>query len=119
MEYTLPILAAFGVLGILIHNLIKLNEINRAADGNINLWKYYKLERFSIALSCCVITVALIARTEISQLESVGKWLGLAFTTAGYMAQSIVITFMGRAKKFMEVQDQKDTPDKEYKPDQP
>jgi hypothetical protein len=105
MNYTLGMLAALGVLGILIHNLVKLNEINRAADGEINLWKYYKLERFSILLSCCVIVVALIARTEIKQLESAGKWLGLAFTGIGYMAQSIVISFMGRAQKFMDKQD--------------
>ena len=101
MNYTLLVLGALGMFGILIHNLVKLNQINRKSDGELDFGKYLKLERFSILLSMCVVAVALIAQQEIKQLESVGKWLGLSFVAIGYMAQSLVVTMIGRAEKFM------------------
>lgn len=106
MDYTILTLGALGLFGILIHNLIKLNNLNRANNGVLNLGKYLSIEKFSIMISVCVVIVALIARTEIKQLESVGKWLGLAFVTLGYMAQSIVVTFMGKAQKMLDNQNQ-------------
>jgi len=105
MEYTTYTLAACGLFGILIHNLMKLNDLNRANDGNINFRKYLKLEVFSILISFCVVIIALIARNEIKQLHDIGNWLALAFTAIGYMAQSIVIKFAGRAQKYMDNQD--------------
>lgn len=102
MNYTTLTLSLLGMLGIIIHNLVKLNSLNRLNDGQINIGKYWALEKFSIFISICVIIVALIARAEIKQLENVGKWLGLGFVTLGYMAQSIVVTFMGRAQKFID-----------------
>jgi len=102
MTYTTLILALLGVLGIVIHNLLNLNKINKANEGTVNLLKYWKLERFSLALSVCVLIVFLIARTEVKQLEAVGKWLGLSFVAIGYMAQSIVIAFEGKTQKFLD-----------------
>lgn len=107
MEYTNVILMVLGVTGIALHNLIKLNDINRANDGNVNLLKYWKLERFSIAISIIVVSGALVAKSEIAQLEQVGKWLGLSFVAIGYMAQSIVVKFMGKAQKFVDNQTDK------------
>lgn len=107
MEYTNLLLMALGGVGIALHNLIKLNDINKANDGNVNLLKYWKLERFSILISVIVVSGALIAKTEIAQLEQVGKWLGLSFVAIGYMAQSIVVKFMGKAQKFVENQTDK------------
>ena len=105
MDYTTYTLAALGLLGILIHNLVKMNSINRAAEGNINIWKYFRIEMFSILISVCVVIVALIARNEVKQLQQVGSWLGLSFVAIGYMAQSIVVSFMGKAQKFMDASD--------------
>lgn len=102
MNYTNFVLFALGMLGILIHNLIKLDGINRASNGQVKLGKYWALEKFSILISLCVVAVCLIARNEVEQLEKVGKWLGLAFVTVGYMAQSIVVTFMGRTQKYLD-----------------
>lgn len=102
MNYTTVTLAVLGLFGIVIHNLVKLNSLNRENKGEINIFKYWKLERFSIILSVCVVAVCLIARQEVKQLESVGKWLGLAFVAIGYMAQSIVVSFSGKAQKFIE-----------------
>lgn len=104
MEYTNLILLLLGVTGITLHNLIKLNDINRANDGNVNLLKYWKLERFSILISIIVVCGALVAKSEIKQLEQVSKWLGLSFVAIGYMAQSIVVKFMGKAQKFVDDQ---------------
>lgn len=107
MEYTNLLLMALGGVGIALHNLIKLNDINKANDGNVNLLKYWKLERFSILISIIVVSGALIAKSEIAQLEQVGKFLGLAFVAIGYMAQSIVVKFMGKAQKFVDNQTDK------------
>lgn len=101
MDYTLITLAGFGILGIFIHNLKNLNTLNRKSEGELNLVKYLKLEIYAILLSISVLTVALIAQQEIKQLEAVGKWLGLSFVAIGYMAQSIVISFAGRAETFL------------------
>ena len=102
MDYTNITLLGLGILGILMHNLLNLNKINKAAKGNINLLQYLKIEVYGILLSICVIFVCLIVKTEIQQLNAVGKWLGLSFVTVGYMAQSLVITFMGRAAKIID-----------------
>lgn len=102
MNYTNLVLFGLGMLGILIHNLIKLDGINRANAGTVKLGKYFALEKYSIFISLCVVGVCLLARNEITQLEKVGQWLGLAFVTAGYMAQSLVVTFMGRTQKYLD-----------------
>ena len=105
MDYSVITLAALGVFGVLIHNLVKLNELNKKLEGNINLWDYLKIERFAIILSLCVVAVALIVRSEVKQLEQVGNWLGIAFVAIGYMAQSIIVTIMGRGQKFLDNSD--------------
>ena len=105
MDYSVFTLGALGCFGVLIHNLVKLNELNKKLEGNINLWSYLKLERFAIILSLCVVAVALIVRTEVKQLEQVGNWLGIAFVAIGYMAQSIIVTIMGRGQKFLDNSD--------------
>lgn len=102
MNYTLITLALLGFFGIFIHNLKNLNTLNKKSEGKLNLVKYLKLEVYAILLSVSVVIVALIAQQEIKQLEAVGKWLGLSFVAIGYMAQSIVISFAGRAENFLD-----------------
>jgi len=104
MDYTVITLLTLGLFGILIHNLVKLNELNRASDGIMNYKKYFGLEKFSIMLSICVVVIALIVRSEIVQLEKIGKWLGVSFVAIGYMAQSLIVAFMGKAQKFIDNQ---------------
>ncbi|RUP39773.1 MAG: hypothetical protein EKK63_09040 [Acinetobacter sp.] len=98
MNYTGIILFGLGLLGILMHNLLKMDEINRKYDGNFNMSKYWSVERFSIIISICVVFIATIVRSEIKQLEYAGKWLGVGYVAIGYMAQSLFVTLMGRAK---------------------
>ena len=96
------ILGLLGGFGILLHNLVKLNEINRKYDGIVNMQKYWALERFSIAISVCVVIVCLIAREEVKQLEAVGNWLGLSFVAIGYSSQSILSKYIGKAEKLID-----------------
>lgn len=99
MNYTNYILLALGLFGILIHNLIKIETLNRASDGEVNWKKFFKLEWPSISISVCVVIVCLIAKHEVKKLEAVGEWLGLSFVAIGYMAQSIVYKFLAKTEK--------------------
>ena len=101
MDYTQFTLFGLGMFGILLHNLIKLNQINRKNKGVVNYAAYIALEKFTIIISVCVVFIALIAQHEIKQLEGVGKWLGLAFFTIGYSAQSIVVSLMSKTDEFI------------------
>jgi heme/copper-type cytochrome/quinol oxidase subunit 2 len=103
MTYTNTILVLLGVLGILLHNLVELNKINRdPAKATFTLKEYFKLEVYSILISLIVVIVAAIIKVEITQLEIAGKWLGLAFLAIGYMGQSLLIFVMGKANKVVD-----------------
>jgi len=102
MNYTPLVLLALNAFGILIHNLVKMDEINKKSIGNFKLTEYLKIEKFSIILSMCVGIVCVIVSQEIKQLEDVGKWLGLAFVAIGYMAQSLVIKYGGKAENIID-----------------
>lgn len=92
-------LVVLGMLGILLHNLVELNKINKATKGNISINKYLRLERFSIAIAAIMVIVCVMIKHEIVQLEAAGKWIGLAFISIGYMGQSLLIFVMGKASK--------------------
>lgn len=102
MNYTHITLFALGLLGILLHNLVELNKLNRASVGSLKIREYLRLERFSILISVIVVAVCLIIKTEITQLELAGKWLGLAFISVGYMGQSLLVFVMGKANKVID-----------------
>lgn len=96
--YTPFLLSALGFLGIFLHNLVELNKINKATNGNANIGQYIKIEIYSIIISIIMVVVCVISSQEIKQIEQAGKWLGLAFVTIGYMGQSILIFFMGKVE---------------------
>lgn len=106
MNYTNVTLYGLAILGVLLHNLIELNKLNRNLAGNVKIGEYLKIERFSIIISLLIGLVALIVKTEIQQIEQAGKWLGLAFMAIGYMGQSLLIFFMGKANKVIEAKDE-------------
>jgi hypothetical protein len=99
INYTNLALFGLGLLGIILHNLVQLNKINRSQNGNVNLFQYFKMEIYSILINVIVLVCALIAKHEIKQLEEASKWLGLSFVTIGYMGQSILIFVMGKTEK--------------------
>lgn len=102
MDYSPLILGVLGVLGILLHNLVKMNDINKKANGSFNFGQYLLLERFSILISLIVVAVCLITYNDIKQLHDLGVKGGLGFFTIGYMSQSLLVKFTGRAEKFLE-----------------
>jgi len=108
--YTQVVLFALGILGILLHNLVELNKINKATGGGAKLGKYIKLEIYSIIISILMVIGSVIVSQEIKQLEQVGKWLGLGFIGIGYMGQSVLVFFMGKAAQTIGIDE--DKPDK-------
>ena len=99
MDYKIYTLLACGLFGIIVHNLMKIDSLNRKTDGNFKFRSFIRLEWPSITLSACVVIVALIARTEVKQLKELGNYLMLGMFAIGYMAQSIVYHFLGKAEK--------------------
>jgi len=97
MMYNDLILFAFGLGGILIHNLTKINELLR--NNKFNPTQYFSLEWASISISIILVILAIFGKHEVKQLEQASNWLGLAFTAIGYMGQSIFVKLMGRANK--------------------
>lgn len=97
MNYTPIVLFLFGVAGIILHNLVQLNKLNKDSKGRASLYSYLKLEIYSILISLVMVAVSVFTSQEIKQLEQIGKWLGLAFVSVGYMGQSLLIFFMGKA----------------------
>lgn len=101
MNYTTLALIGFGIAGILLHNLVEIGKLNRQSAGNFKILPYIKLEWPSLLISLIVVTVASYLKSEISQLEAAGKWLGVGFVAVGYMAQSVLIAAMGKASKII------------------
>lgn len=99
INYTQMTLLAFGIAGILIHNLIKLDAINKADGHNFSFLKYLKIERFSILVALIIVAVCVVGSQEVKQLQLVGKWLGFGFLAIGYMGQSILVRYMGKVNK--------------------
>lgn len=99
MQYNDFILFLFGLGGILIHNLTKIAELKKS--NQFNAHKYFSMEWPSISISCILVVLAIFGKHEVAKLEEAGKWLGLAFTTIGYMGQSIFVKLMGRANKIL------------------
>jgi len=101
MTYTILTLALLGCFGILVHNLKNLNAINRRNDGHINFTQYFRLERFTIILSICIVAVGIMISQEIKQIQIAGKWFGVTMFCLGYMSQSILIWLDGRAETYL------------------
>ena len=99
INYTPLVLFGLGLLGILLHNLVELNKLNKASNCTFSIKQYFKMEMFSIAISLIVCVVAVVISQEIKQIAVAGKWLGLAFMAIGYMGQSLLIFVMGKANK--------------------
>jgi hypothetical protein len=105
MTYQPYMLWLFGVLGVVLHNLFKLNALKKAnPEGDVNYKKYFKLEWISILISFIVVALCVWTSREIEKLQAVSNYLGLAFIAIGYMAQSIFITLMGKAEKVVNTQ---------------
>lgn len=102
MTYTFLILLAAGIAGVILHNLVKIDDINKDPNkGNFNLGSYWKREWASIFISIIIVVLCAYFQEEVKQLKAAGNWLGLGFVGLGYMAQSLFIKWMGKAQKMI------------------
>jgi hypothetical protein len=97
MQYNDFILFGFGLGGVLIHNLTKINELKKA--GTFKASAYFSMEWASISISLIIVILAIMGKHEVVTLEQAGLSLGLAFTAIGYMGQSLFVKLMGKASK--------------------
>lgn len=102
MVYTNLWLMGFASIGILLHILVEVSKLNKQPNGNFSLKGYLKLEIYNILISLLVSLVCVFASQEIKQLQTIGNWLGLAYLAIGYMGQSLLIAFMGKAQKIVD-----------------
>lgn len=98
MEYKDFALLGLGIMGVLLHNLVKISQLKK--EGKVFIaGKYYSDEWPTMCISFCMVVIAIYCKHEIKELEIAGNYLGLGFVTLGYMGQSLLITFIGRAQK--------------------
>lgn len=108
INYTQLTLLIFGLAGILLHNLIKLDAINKEKKENFSFVKYLKAERFAILIAIIIVALSVRASQEIKQLAIIGKWLGFGFVAIGYMGQSLLVHYMGKASKIIGAEEKKE-----------
>ncbi len=101
MTYTPLILLGLGFSGVLFHNLIKLNAINRKNKGIVNFGEYFALERFTILISLFFVGFLVVIKSELTGVETISKWIGTAFGLAGYLAQSLIVSFTSTTEQFI------------------
>ena len=99
MNYNDLALLAFGTGGILLHNLTKINELKK--QGKFAAINYFGMEWAAILISLIIVVLGIIGKKEVAQLEQAGKWLGFAFVFMGYMGQSLLVKYMGKANKVL------------------
>ena len=105
MIYSNLLLIGMGFAGILIHNLIKINDINKSGS-TFNLASYWAKEWAAILINVIVVLCALGAKHEIKELEVAGNYLAFGFLCIGYMGQSILVKFIGTASKKLGIDEQ-------------
>lgn len=92
-------LSTLGIVGILLHSLIKFYQQKKAPTWAI-LKDYYKNEWLPMFISALIVVVALICKKEILQLDIagnlVGGYLGLIFFTIGYLGQMVLLFLIGK-----------------------
>lgn len=98
MEYKDITLIALGMAGVLLHSLVKISALKKSGN-TFSMGQYLSTEWPSMTISAIVVFVAAFCKHEVKQLEAAGQWLGLGFVALGYMGQSILISFIGKAEK--------------------
>lgn len=106
-NYTSYVLAMLGLVGVLLHNFVKMDSLNKQGKGKFSVIGYVQVEMFSILISVFVVGLCAYLSHEIRELEYAGKYLGLFFVALGYFAQSVLVKFTNRAQKML---DKTDTP---------
>ncbi len=98
MQYKDLALLFLGVAGILLHSLVKISQLKKEGK-EFNRTKYFGDEWPTMSISFIMVVVAIYCKHEIKELDIAGNYLGLGFVTLGYMGQSLLISFIGKAQK--------------------
>jgi hypothetical protein len=104
--FMIPIQIVFflgGLLGILTHNLMKIDSLNRKANGDFKFKPFLRLEWPSLSISVIVVILCTVGQVVIPKLQAVGLPLIFGFYTIGLAAQSLAYYFKGRAEKAIAV----------------
>lgn len=113
MDTQVVYLFVSALIGVLLHNLVNLNNINRRNKGTVNWGEYYALERFSILISVIVVGACSFLLNEdihnylASNSSNLAKYVRTGFIILGYFAQSILVSVMGKAEKYVKEGDAK------------
>ena len=100
MNITNLTLFGFGILGVLLHNLVEINKLNKDPNKqNFTISSYLKTEWAAISISVLLVCGMILGKTYVEKLEQLKEWLGVVVFTAGYMGQSLLIAIMGKAQK--------------------
>lgn len=92
------ILALAMILGILTHNFMKIDKLNRANPGQFNLKTYMQLEWASMCISACVMCAALIGQALDKDLNLAGWKLALGSYCIGLASQSVAYFLKNRTE---------------------
>lgn len=103
MNYNDLTLFGFGLGGVLIHNLTKIQELKK--KGEFTASQYFSAEWPSMSISMTIVALSIMGKHEVAQLEQAGKWLGLAFVAMGYMGQSLFVKMMRFLQKKVDPKD--------------
>lgn len=109
--YSTFILCFLGMIGIVLHNLVKIDSLNRKGQGSINLRQYFLVEWVTILISVIVVCLgAFFLQKELKQyFEMFTKYVGIGFLFFGYFAQSLLVKAAGKGEKYIDELNKPDT----------
>lgn len=100
----------FGLLGVVFHTLVELNKLNKASNCTFSVKQYFKLEKYSIAISILVSVVSSVVPSYVQQLSNVKmEFLIVPYVAIGYMGQSVLIALIGKANKIVNNENSKNS----------
>ena len=102
------IVGLLGMIGIMCHNLMKMDSLNRKDGAEFTVWKYLLKERFSILLSIFAVTGYVLAHKELVQIEQINSKQLISAFVFGLGAQSIIVWVNDKRKQFFDDKTQPD-----------
>ncbi len=103
MTYSDPFLFLCGILGILLHCLMKIIQLKK--KNNFDGKKYLSDAWPEALFSLVFLILCVMLKNEIRQLKQADGYLGVGFAFGGYMAQSILVTVLGKANGIIGIKD--------------
>jgi len=96
---SMSFLFLMGFAGVVLHLLMKMDDVNKQSPGKINFKSFLVMEWIPTLISIIVVSVLIPFSQKIATIQQIGDWAGLAYIAIGYMGQSILYKFMKKADK--------------------